>query len=371
MDSRLDIYALGFTSMPSPGIDVALRLLESIGGYEAFFRASAADLAHVAGTQHRCFADDYRHNLLARAKREADLIEGKNIRCVPLTDPAYPQLLLECDDAPLSIFTVGEADLNPRQSLAIVGTRHSTPYGQSMIDRIVADLAAVCPGTLIVSGGAYGVDIAAHRAALRYGLPTAWVMAHGFGTIYPQAHRADAASIVEASGALLTEYRFNDPIHKGNFLARNRIVAGSTSGLLVVESKEKGGAMVTARLSSSYGRRLMALPGRATDIYSEGCNKLIASGGASLVTSAEDIIDHMGWTVRSEGMQTQMFADLHVDLPPQQQQIIDALAEGNPVSVSTLSADLSIPPGKLTSILMQMEFSGLVINVPGGKVMKR
>lgn len=180
----------------------------------------------------------------------------------------------ECDDAPLALFYRGNADLNTLHIINMVGTRHATPYGQDICTRFLADLSALCPNTLIVSGLAYGIDIHAHRAALQNHFKTIGVLAHGLDRIYPAEHRKTAVSMLE-QGGLLTEFTSGTNPDRQNFVKRNRIVAGMSDATVVIESAAKGGALITAELAESYHRDCFAFPGRCNDEYSIGCNNLI------------------------------------------------------------------------------------------------
>ena len=176
-----------------------------------------------------------------------------HIRCLTLNDEGYPSRLRECDDAPLALFYRGNADLNTLHIINIVGTRHATPYGQDICTRFLADLSALYPDTLIVSGLAYGIDIHAHRAALQNHFKTIGVLAHGLDRIYPAEHRKTAVSMLE-QGGLLTEFTSGTNPDRQNFVKRNRIVAGMSDATVVIESAAKGGALITAELAESYHR---------------------------------------------------------------------------------------------------------------------
>lgn len=217
---------------------------------------------------------------------------------------------------------------------------------------------------MIVSGLAYGADIAAHRAAVANNVPTVAVFGHGLEMVYPAAHRSDAAAIIKAGGSVLTEYHHSTPIHRANFLMRNRIVAGLSDCVIVVESAVKGGALATARIASQYGRDVFALPGRTSDIYSQGCNSLIASNVAGLVQSADDVISAMGWQAKpEEGDQQQMF----VELSETEQLVVDYLRANSEAQINKLSVDTGLQMGRLMSVLVDLEFKGLILNYPGGR----
>lgn len=358
-------YKIAFASLRSINPLMATEILARTGTEQAFFDIPSHTLSAMMGMSNAIFDDDYRAKLLINARREADFIEASGITPVYFSDPCYPSRLTHCEDAPVMLYKLGDADMNPPLSLAVVGTRHATPYGLDFTERLVADLAEkLAEPVTIVSGLAFGIDIAAHRAALKCGLPTVAVLAHGLNTIYPAMHRSDAAAIVRSNGALLTEYASSAPVHKGNFVARNRIVAGLCDALIVVESAEKGGALITANLAVDYHRDVFALPGRTSDRYSRGCNRIIGASVAALVQSADDIIEAMGWHVRETApVQRKLFPEVS----PREQTILDVLAAGGDLSINRLSALVDINVGRLTGILIDMEMRGLIIKYPGGK----
>ena len=231
---------------------------------------------------------------LKRADEEMRFAQDNNISIITLADDAYPQRLKACFDAPLALFFKGNANLNAKHCISIVGTRKATPYAADCITQLTARLKQLCPDILIVSGLAYGVDIMAHRQAIDHALPTVAVLAHGLDTLYPSRHRKEATLMMQ-NGGLLTEYFSQSKIDKRNFLQRNRIVAGMSAATLLVESAEHGGGLVTCRLAQSYQHDVFAFPGSINNPYSVGCNRLIRDNMAGLVTSAEDILKAMAW----------------------------------------------------------------------------
>ncbi|MDE6160539.1 MAG: DNA-protecting protein DprA, partial [Muribaculaceae bacterium] len=247
--------------------------------------------------------------------------------------------------------------------VAIVGTRHCTPYGVQFTDRLVHGIAERYGRVAIVSGLAYGIDAAAHRAALREGLPTVAVMANPLNTVYPADHRDLAAQIVARGGILLSEYPTSAHMHRGFFLARNRIVAGIADATIVVESDIRGGAMSTARLAAAYNRELFAAPGRATDATSRGCLELLARSEALLVRDADDIAAALGWTPAAEGTQRELL----LELTPEQQRIVDHIRLHPADTVNDIAAALSTPYPALTAILFELEMSDVVATLPGGR----
>ncbi len=357
-------YRIAFSQIRGNNRIFAEELLSRVGSEEEFFKSSSKMLEMRIGQRAKFIDDFYRSQLLEKAKHEMEFIAKNGIIPTYFKDNTYPQRLTDCDDAPLMLYTLGNCDLNSTHIISIVGTRHATHYGVDMTERIIEDLAQRLDNIIIVSGLAYGIDITAHRAALKNNIPTIAVLAHGLNTIYPAAHRNIAAEMVKQNGLLVTDYTSTDNVHRGNFLARNRIVAGLCDCILVAESATKGGAIVTAGIADGYHRDVLALPGRANDPYSQGCNNMIASGRAALITSAQDIIDTMRWTAKpQEGEQPELFAELNKE----EQSIMEFIGDNPLSSVNEISMGIDIPLSKLTSTLIDMEFRGLITNYPGGR----
>ena len=359
-----DIYKIAFASLRGITRRLAEDMLARIGDEKAFFSATERQLAAVMGCSNRLFADSYRHGLLEKAEKEATFIQSNSVKPLYFTDSDYPARLNECDDAPLLLYGLGDCDLNSVHMISIVGTRHATPYGTDFVIRLVEDLAKKIGNVVIVSGLAYGIDIVAHRAALHCGVPTVAVLAHGLNTIYPAAHRSTAAEIVKTNGMLLTDYMTQDTLHKGNFVARNRIVAGLSDCTIVAESAIKGGALITAGIASAYHRDVAALPGRTSDRFSQGCNKLIADNTAALISDADSLIAMMGWsTLPQEGDQTLM----QLTLSPEEESVVSYLTENGEGDINRLCVALNMPMHRLMPLLVDMEFKNLILTFPGGK----
>ncbi len=364
MDSVLK-YQIAFASIRGINRLMADELLARVGDERQFFELSQSQLAAVMGASNRIFDERYRASLLERARREEEFVENHSVRTYYYRSADYPGRLAEAEDAPLMLYSLGGADLNASHMVAIVGTRHATPYGCEFVKRLVDDLSSRLANPLtIVSGLAFGIDAAAHSAAIKAGVPTIGVLAHGFQTIYPAQHRGMAAEMVRGAGGLLTEYGHEAPIHKGNFVARNRIVAALSDCVVVAESAGKGGALITADIAAGYSRDVFALPGRISDRYSAGCNKLIASNVAGLITSADDLISQMGWPVKQQA-ETQ--PTLFAELSEEEQAIVDYLMANGEGQINVMTVALNRNIGRLMGQLIDMEFRKLIISYPGGK----
>ena len=299
------------------------------------------------------------------AKAELEFITEKGIKAITICDDDYPYRLSECSDAPPVIFTMGTADLNARRIVSIVGTRRATEYGKDLCSNFVSDLARELPGTLIVSGLAYGIDVCAHRTALKMGLPTVGVLAHGLDRMYPASHRSVAKEML-SEGGLLTEYMSRTEPFKGNFLQRNRIVAGLADATVVVESPSHGGSLVTASIAQSYARDCFAFPGRVNDQFSIGCNELIARNGAALISSAHDFMVAMNWDAEAKSAAPRE-AELFPQLSPLEQQLIDLLrhhSDGLQLNQLVIALDISV--SRIMPALFELEMKNLVRAVAGG-----
>lgn len=318
---------------------------------------------------------------LKRADEEIRFAQDNNISIITLADDAYPQRLKACFDAPLALFFKGNANLNAKHCISIVGTRKATPYAADCIAQLTARLKQLCPDILIVSGLAYGVDIMAHRQAIDHALPTVAVLAHGLDTLYPTRHRKEATLMMQ-NGGLLTEYFSQSKIDKRNFLQRNRIVAGMSAATLLVESAEHGGGLVTCRLAQSYQHDVFAFPGSINNPYSVGCNRLIRDNMAGLVTSAEDILKAMAWeedmkeTVATNGASSMGPSVLGATsastakVPNGAQGVLDVLTKENDLHIDIIATRAGLPVNKVLALLFQLEMSGMVSSLSGGRYHK-
>lgn len=360
-----NIHTIAFSFIKGNNPKMATQILNRLGSESEFFTLSETALAARLEFKGRILDPSYRKSLLEKAKTEKEFIDGHNIRAIYFTDADYPQRLLECDDAPAMLYALGDTDLNAAHVVSIVGTRNATNYGVNFIERLIGKLASGINNLVIVSGLAFGCDIAAHKEALRLGIPTVGVVAHGLDTLYPSEHRGYAANMVRQGGMILTDYTHNTTPHRGNFLARNRIVTGLADCIVVAESAaNRGGALHTAKLGMLYNRDVFALPGRTSDLYSGGCNMLIKSNVAHLIESADDLVAAMNWQQRQEeGQQPTLFPEF----TPQQQAVIDHIRQKGEAQINTLTAALGIPVGQLMALLVEMEFNGVLLSLPGAR----
>lgn len=355
-------YRIAFASLQGMGVDLARKLLDVVGSEEQFFTMKEKELRDLTHGRSKIYRDDYRRDVLDRAVTEEAFVREHGIAVSYFTDDNYPHRLIEAPDAPAMIYTLGHCDLESAHVISVVGTRHATQYGQRFCDTLIGDLAQRLPDLVVVSGLAYGIDIAAHRAALKHGVPTVAVLPRGLNRIYPAMHRNDAISIVKSNGMLLTDYTSQDEVQKSNFLARNRIVAALSDCTVIVESAGSGGALVTASLAVSYNRDVMAVPGRCGDEFSTGCNKLIATNKAALITCADDLLAAMRW----EGVkQTPQQLDLFPDLTKEQQAVVNAIRSSGEIHLNALADVMHLPVYKLMSILVELDCQNVITTLPG------
>lgn len=345
---------------------LAETLIEAMGDVSVFFTLSDRELAGLTGWNSRLFSDVERGNALRAAVREVEFVRQHSITPLFITDAEYPRRLAECSDAPLMLYYKGHFPLEYDRVVSIVGTRRATAYGKSFVDALVRGLASASRSTLIVSGLAYGIDIAAHRAALRYELPTVGVLAHGLHMLYPSTHRQTAVEML-GQGGLLTEYTSTQGVLRPYFLARNRIVAGMADAVVVVESGEKGGSLVTASIAESYSRDVFALPGRASDILSAGCNNLIKHNKAALITSVDDLLEAMSWDTPQPQSAVQMpLSAIDETLTADEQRLLQYLRTVGEGQINHMAVELDCPAATLSALLVELEFKGYVTPFPGG-----
>ena len=301
-----------------------------------------------------------------RVDEEIKFIEEHKIDTYFISDKKYPTRLKECADAPLLLFGKGNADLNAKRILAVVGTRLNTEIGKKFTNELIESLQF--SNITIVSGLAYGIDSIAHTQALQQQLPTIAVLAHGLDRIYPWVNRNLARQIVEQEGALLTECRQGEKTDTYLFPRRNRIVAGLSDATLVIESDENGGSLITASLAWSYNRTVFAVPGRPSDKKSSGCLQLIKNQKAQLITGAHDILYWMGWTENDDPISNLTYGKkLNRATTNDEQQIMDLLKDQDFLHMEEIQEKTEWPMPKLAATLLNLSLAGLIVSLPGNR----
>lgn len=303
---------------------------------------------------------------LAFAEKELAFVEKHGIGLYYYKDANYPYRLAQCVDAPLLMYAKGNVNVDTKHVLSIVGTRMPSERGKDWCRRLVLDLAAKVPDLTIVSGLAYGIDVVAHKAALEAGIPTVIIPAHGLDRIYPSVHRQVAVQSLD-KGGILTEYACGTEPERFNFVARNRIVAGLADAVVVVESKKKGGSLITADMAIDYGRDVFALPGRSDDECSAGCNDLIKRNRAQLIENADDLIAAMQWEeVKSKVVQTAML-EMLANLSPTQERLVALLREvEDGLHINQIVMETQMSYGAVSADLVMLELEDIVKSMPGG-----
>ena len=354
-------YKIALMLVPNVGSINGKKLVAYCGGVEAIFKEKKHTLLKIPGIGKSVVHALRQRNTMERADQELAFIDKHEITPLFFLDSNYPKRLKQCVDGPLMLFYKGKCDLNQGRMLAVVGTRKPTDHGKNTCIRFIRDLAG--PGLVIISGMAYGIDSVAHRTALENDMESIGVLAHGLDIIYPAQNR-DLAGRMLTQGGLLTEFFSQTNPDRENFPRRNRIVAGMSDAVLVVESAERGGALITADIANSYNRDVFAVPGRLSDEYSAGCNYLIKSNKAALVQSAEDINYLMGWDDKPDHPAAKQ-QKIVFDLSREEELIVEVLKQHGSLNIDQIFNLVQLGTSQLSSVLLSLEFKGAVRNLPG------
>lgn len=362
MYNQNHIYQIAFSLVKGIGCITGRQILEHIQDASLLFTEKKQVLEKIPGLSRNILAG-ISSDVLCRAEKELKFIEKHRIETYFIAKPDYPKRLKECVDAPLLLYYKGNADLSSSRIISIVGTRNATAYGKEIIDNLTSDIKNTFPEAIILSGLAYGIDIAAHKAALKQGIQTVGVLAHGLDRIYPFCHKNIAAEMV-SKGGLLTEYMSETNPDRPNFIKRNRIIAGLSNCTVVVESAEKGGSLITAEISHSYNHDVFAFPGKVGDKYSQGCNRLIKHQKATLICHADDLFREMNWS--NTQAKTPVQRSFLIDFSDDEQKIIDLLSKEKNMHLNTLCVTLDLAMSKLSPLLFELEMKGVISCMPGG-----
>ena len=355
------LYQIAITLIPGIGDISGKKFIAYCGSAEAVFKENRKSLEKINGMREvtvdaLCNPKD----MLKRAEQEVDFIERNGIKPLFYLDADYPRRLLQCDDSPMMLYYKGNANLNANRVVAIVGTRNITDYGKENCVQLVNDLLE--ENVLIISGLAYGVDTLAHRTSVKLGIPTVGVLGNGLQQIYPAANKKLASEML-ANGGLLTECMSGTLPDRENFPRRNRIIAGMADAVIVVESALKGGSLITADLANSYNRDVFAYPGRVMDLFSQGCNYLIRTNRAHLMESVTNLRYVMRWERQpnQEERQTSIFREYS----DEEKLIMDCFGNQSVVGLDDLIVNTGLPTTKLASLLLNLEFDGILLSLPG------
>lgn len=354
------LYRIALTYVKDVGPVRARKIIEHYGSAEAIFKAPVKELKTITGlgeVRSKAFKDK---EPLEFAEQELKHVQDNGIEVLWIQDECYPERLKACADAPVLLYYKGNTDLETDKVVAVIGTRKYTDYGQRICEHLVEDLKG--QGVLVVSGLAHGIDAIAHKASVEHNVPTVGVLGHGLDMIYPAANRNLSKAMLE-NGGLLTEYPSGTRPDRAHFPMRNRIVAGMSDVTVVIESDVKGGALITARLADSYNRDVAAFPGRIYDNKSSGCNELIKTNIAAMITSADDLLELMNWADAStrKPVQRQLF----INLSEPEQKVYDVLKEKDSVHADELLHQCSMSNSLLAATLLQLEMQNLIKALPG------
>ncbi|MFI2741759.1 DNA-processing protein DprA [Zhouia sp. PK063] len=350
-------YFLALQDTPNVGDILAKRLLQHCKSAAAIFEEKPATLAKIEGINRQIVKNLLRADRFKNAEQELLFIEKEKIKPISLLDENYPKRLKHCVDAPILLFTAGNMNVQQQRLISIVGTRNMTNYGLSFCEKLVSDLAPLHP--TIVSGFAYGVDICAHKTAIDHNLQTIACLAHGLNQIYPKTHKKYQAAM-EENGGFVTDFWSTANPDRENFLKRNRIIAGLTEATIVIESAEKGGSLVTADIANSYDREVFAVPGRATDNFSIGCNNLIKQQKAHVLTSAADLVYMLNWDVDEKATTKVVQKQLFVELSTEEQKVYDYVLKEGKQHLDVIALACNLPIFKASTVLLQMELKGVI-----------
>ena len=360
------VHILALLKVEGVGDIVAKKLINHCGSAEDVFKAKQNHLKSIDGIGSVLLNNLKDKTVFEKAEQELKYIETENITVLYYLDANYPDRLKHCIDGPVLLFASGNMNFENRKMISIVGTRQVTSYGMDFCKKLIEDLAIFNP--IIVSGFAYGVDIVAHQAAMENKLQTIGVLAHGLNQIYPKTHKKYVAKM-EENGGFLTEFWSHSNPDKENFVRRNRIVAGMCEATIVIESAEKGGSLITAMIANDYNRDVFAVPGRISDKYSQGCNNLIKTQRANLMTSAADLVYILNWELEQIAAKTRndkvVQKQLFVALETEEQKVYDYLQKNGKQLLDVIALECDFPIFRISSILLNMELKGVIRPLPG------
>lgn len=358
-----DIYKVAISFLNGIGPVNTKKVIAYTGSVEGLFKEKKQNLLKIPGIG-KSFIDKLdRESSIQLAEEELKFISDNHIKVSFYLEKDYPQRLLNCADSPCTLYYKGNTNFNATRTISIVGTRNASDYGRDICNKLIQDLSEKDIKPLVISGLAYGVDICAHKAALRNQLQTVAAIGHGLHMMYPSQHKRYAEEIVN-QGALISEFTSKSKFDPKNFVRRNRIIAGMADATIVIESASKGGSLVTADIANSYNRDVFAFPGRISDKRSTGCNKLIKTNQAHLIESVSDLEYILGWE-NEIGKPKAIQAKLFVELSPEEELLVQVLKEAGNMPIDSICFKTSFPMSKVSSLLLKLEFEGVIKSLPG------
>jgi len=354
-------FQIALTLLPGVGSVLAKNLISYCGSVEAVFKKKKYQLEKIPGIGGERADAILNHTVFEKAEQEVRFIRKHKINTFFYLDHDYPARLKNCEDAPVLLFLKGEAELNHARMVAIVGTRNATPYGKQVTEKLVEEFSKY--NATVVSGLAYGIDIIAHKASLKNKIPTIGVLAHGLDRIYPGDHKPVAEKMIR-NGGVLTEFTSRTNPDRENFPSRNRIVAGMTEATIVIESATKGGALITADIANSYNRDVFAVPGKIGEKYSEGCHELIRTNKAMLIESADQVAEMLNWNEPEKKKEDRQLKFFH-ELKTEEKVLVNLLQQNGKLDIDSLTIHANMAMSKVSSTLLNLEFSGILRSLPG------
>lgn len=359
------LAALRLQSTKSVGDILAKKLIATAGSAAQIYKGKKHLVHKIHGVGKHTLEHLFDKKYLRNAQLELEHINKTGVKFRYFLEDIYPKNLQQCIDSPILLFEDGKIDLTNRRVISIVGTRNMTRYGKEFCERLIEDLVPYNP--IIVSGFAYGVDICAHKAAMKNGLQTIAVLAHGFDHIYPKVHKRYIHEVNE-NGGFFTEFFHNETPYRENFLKRNRVVAGLSQATIIIESAEKGGSLVTADIANSYDRDVFALPGKVSDPFSKGCNDLIRNHQAHLLQPAEDIVKLLNWDLDDDQKpktQKVIQKQLFLELNSEEEKVYKYLNENGQQLLDEIAVQTDMPVYQMATLLLNLELKGVIRPLPG------
>lgn len=366
MNNDLLLYDIALTFLPGIGNINAKKIVTRFGSSKEIFDIKIKDLEEVPGIGQISAKRIYSsfNSALALAEEELKYIFNNDINIISISDAEYPTRLKECVDAPFLLYYKGKPNFESEKIISIVGTRHPTNYGINFAEKLVSDLAEKYPNIIIISGLALGIDIVAHKSAIKNDVETWAILGHGLSYMYPAKHLKIAQTIYENKGAIICDFPHLTKPDAPNFPQRNRIVAGLSDAVIVVESGIKGGSIITATIANSYNRDVFALPGNINSKCSSGCNNLIKTSRANLIESIEDLEYLMNWTCEKNNTIKPKIINLN-DFNDNEKIIIEILMKNNTIEIDELTNISGLNPNTLSLCLLELELNGIIKSMPG------
>jgi len=367
MNENENCYVLALKLTPGIGDVLAKQLISYCGSASSIFKEKKGILLKIPNIGEKTVKALTSASIIKQAEASLSACEKQNIAVIPYFHPEYPERLKIVNDAPLLIYSKGKSAFRDSKIVGVVGTRNATAYGKQITEKIVEELVA--HQAVVVSGLAYGIDIAAHRAALKNKLSTVAILAGGLDKIYPSVHKKSALEMLQSDGGWISEYPPGTKPEAHNFPSRNRIIAGMSEALIVVEAANMGGALITANIAYSYNREVFAVPGTLEHKYSEGCNALIRSQKATIYTGIKDLEYLLGWE-KGESKPQKKLLDLS-KYGESEQKIMTVLEEFKTgLHLDELSWKTQISVHEAVGHLLTLEFDGLIRSLPGKRYVR-